>query len=1047
VSRRGLTRIEGAQKSPEILVYDMEWYPALVSPDWVDENGRPLARKLGTMIEGKERGLRLIGLYDGERQRFFEGASTAEMLDKFFDEVLTVKNAEKWIYAHYGGMADMQFILRRIVEIAEKGGDYQVSASFSGSSAIIVKVTRGNHTWTFIDSFWLLRDKLARLGDSVGIKKLTDSYVCPTFPACGHMDPLTEATRPRGNGRCQHWTDHLWEEKHDVESCGYCGEVKPRSMCVYFAPMPILKTYNEQDCLILYRAIKQFEEVLLGLGGELQMTIASCAMRLFRRVYLGEDIRNKGMGMAEVNAIARSAYTSSRVEVFQRNCPSPQYMQSLEKKGLHQCERRCFECWKSMRFPHAEDFPFDPSKRYEGYEGPILCPKCMLYAMSAQAHYYDLNSSFPYAGTFPMPGNVKRRLQKRLPKNRDAIYLADCEITVPPMYLPPVPYRHKGRVFFPHGTWRAWFSSVDLDLLEDMGGTINKVFESIEFHPQSHLRNYMLDIYERRKNATSKYEKLILKYLLNSLYGKFGERPEKKSMLLYPTNTGCSHDPKHTCEEYPLCEHVASGTDCAACMEMLWPGCYLVTSEGDVAHEWVPIGVHLTAIARKNLYVHLEAAQEDIYYADSIAADRTVVLRDPRGQICIEPVEKVWERLSNAYDTRSVFIARGKEFVRPELGWHALAMDAHGVEGWFPLELLLRHRVAKPMWNLHTEHGETEITCDHGVMLDPLTSATPAEFVRMDSDFVTVKAPPSPRTEETDDASLDEAVCVAENLKTFPKTAYASGLPSFMFELSRREVGKIVEYVFPGGRCRFYTQAVAAGFSYILNQFDIEHSIDSDQEGEYGEEVRFWTLSLDPGDGWRGYAWRDAKPGREEYVYDLSVEGAHTFVDGMGRVLLHNTDSCITTHELPSDPKTLGALKLEENIWDGEFVAPKVYSAKVAFSDEKDRIGEDIVKAKGFSRMTFEKFKQIVHGESVQIARMTRLLELYRNAGRAGALPDATEPEERILSKKMVQKQIPKRCLLDDGQTRPWAIHEIVSDRKDSSISIPPGVGGRLRIR
>ena len=29
----------------------------------------------------------------------------------------------------------------------------------------------------------------------------------------------------------------------------------------------------------------------------------------------------------------------------------------------------------------------------------------------------------------------------------------------------------------------------------------------------------------------------------------------------------------------------------------------------------------------------------------------------------------------------------------------------------------------------------------------------------------------------------------------------------------------------------------------------------------------------------------------DEWVYDLTVEGAHTFVDGIGRVLLHNTDS------------------------------------------------------------------------------------------------------------------------------------------------------------
>jgi hypothetical protein len=772
--RKGLTRIEGAQKSPEILVYDMEWYPALVSPDHVDEHGKYIPKKLGVQGgPGTEQGLRLIGLYDGERQFFFEHATTQGMIDAFFAEVLTQKNSDKWIFAHYGGMADMQFLLRRVVEI---GGDYQVSASFSGSSAIIVKVTRNASTWTFIDSFWLLRDRLEKLGEAVGEKKLTTSYVCSHFPGCGHFDPLDEIRRKRGNGRCQHYVDHEWKKSFEVEACVCCGEEKPKSMCIYFAPMPILKTYNERDCLILYKAIKQFEQVLLGLGGELQMTIAGCAMRLFRRVYLEEDILNKGMGTEEINTIARGAYTSSRVEVFQRHCPSDHYMDSLGAKGLKQCHNRCFDKWKATRFWHAEEFPFsDPHARYEGFEdGPILCPLCTHYAMSSKANYYDLNSSFPYAGTFPMPGNVKKRMEGRMPKKHGAIFLAECDITVPPQYLPPIPYRHKGRVFFPYGSWRAWFSSVDLELLEEMGGKINRVYQSIEFHPQSSLRNYMLDVYEKRLNATSDYEKLILKYLLNSAYGKFSERPEKKSMLLYPTSTDCPHDPPHRCAEFPYCKHAMNGNDCGACMEMLWPGCYIVTSEGDVAHEWVPIGVHLTAIARKNLYVYMHEAQDDVYYVD--------------------------------------------------------------------------------------------------------------------------------------------------------------------------------------------------------------------------------------------------------------------------------TDSVITTKTLPTG-RELGALKLEGTWWGGEFVAPKLYAGKVADGDKPKDKGKNIVKAKGFSRMTYDKFKDVVNRESIKISRMTRTLELFRKAGRAdlAGFPDATEPEESIVEKRLVQKMIPKRMVLDNGQTRPWSVEEIASNTPDPSIVVLPGSKVKLQ--
>ena len=750
MSRKGLTRIESAQKRQDILVYDLEWYPGRAIPG---EGPKKLRNNL-----------RLIGLYDGERYRSFTD------MDAFFDELFTHKNDGKWIYAHYGGMADMQFVLRHIVE---KGGDYKVSASFSGSSAIIVKVKRGQNEWTFIDSFWLLRDKLARLGEAVGRKKLSDAYECSDFPACGHIDPLDEPYRHRGDGSCSHFSKHVFEDMHEVLICQHCGEWRPKSLCTFYAPLAHLITYNEQDCVILYEAIKQFEEALLSLGGELQMTIASCAMRLFRRKYLTDDIKNKAMGMGTINNIARQAYTSSRVEVFQKECPSNAFVERLHQKGFGQCALRCFDQWKERRFPYAEYFPFIEKRNFEGYSGAPLCPRCVQFAMHNRAHYYDLNSSFPYAMTFPAPGNVKKRREGKLPKKSDAIYLADVEVTVPEMYLPPLPFRHESRVFFPFGTWRAWMSNVDIDLLLEKGGLIRKVYESVEFHPQTYLRDYAIDIYERRKNATSKYEKLVLKYLLNSLYGKFGERPEKTSMLLYPDDTNCPHEPRHRCKDFPYCEHGQAGQECNLCMQLLWPGCFLVTHEGEVAHEWVPIGVHITAIARKNLYNHLWDAQDDIYYCD--------------------------------------------------------------------------------------------------------------------------------------------------------------------------------------------------------------------------------------------------------------------------------TDSVITTSELPSDPKTLGALKLEEDIWCGEFVAPKVYAAKVADSSEKDRIGEDIVKAKGFSRMTYQKFCEIKEGERIQIARMTRLRELYRKR--------ETEPEEAVIEKRLVQKLLPKRCELSDGQSRPWGVHEIQSDHKDASIQIavsqkPPTAKvrrGRLR--
>ena len=516
------------------MVYDMEWYPGRAK----------IGDKEPTRLTGN---LRLVGTYDGHKYKTFTS------IDEFLDGTLTFANNEKWIYAHYGGMADAQFLLERLIA---RASEFQIEASFSGSSAIIIHVTKGGCSWHFIDSFWLLRDRLAKIGEAVGLDKLGEEYTCSNFPECGHTDPFEERYLDPGDAFCSH------EEKEE-DHCLKCGKEWPHAMCVFWAPMGELKTYNERDCVILFKAIEQFEDVLTQLGGELQMTIASCAMNLFRRVYLQDDIRTN----AAVNGWARLAYTSSRVEVFQTDC--------------------------------------------------------------REAHYFDLNSSFPYAMTFPTPGDVKKNGLKegKLPKKRDkALFIAECDIQVPPMYLPPLPYRYDGRVFFPCGTWRSWFSGIDLELLERRGGKILKVYQSIEFEPQHYLRAYAEDVYAKRKASKTTFEKLVFKYLLNSLYGKFGERTEKTGMLLNPADTNCPHKVKHRCASWPQCEHAKQGNECNLCIQTLFPGCLLVTDDAKLAHEWVPIAVEITSRARMNLEGHLWNAQSDIFYCDTDSIITTVQL-------------------------------------------------------------------------------------------------------------------------------------------------------------------------------------------------------------------------------------------------------------------------------------------------------------------------------------------------------------------------------------------------------------------------------------
>jgi hypothetical protein len=238
-------------------------------------------------------------------------------------------------------------------------------------------------------------------------------------------------------------------------------------------------------------------------------------------------------------------------------------------------------------------------------------------------------------------------------------------------------------------------------------------------------------------------------------------------------------------------------------------------------------------------------------------------------------------------------------------------------------------------------------------------------------------------------------------------------LPSFAFELSDLDFLKLWEKlvegdgsVDPAGR-RVYTtisQRLAAGISFALDQHGVEHALC------YRHEKGSWALrERSAGSERKGS--RSEKVVRriadDEYVYDLSVEGAHTFVDGVGRVLLHNTDCCVTRAILPTSDK-LGDLKLERDIKEGEFYAPKFY-----------RIDGN-VKAKGFSGITSDGFQLLVEGYAGQFERQARPREMLRRC-------DLTPQRLHIPKQLRFRVEDEKRVFSRDGEnSRPYTVKEIL---------------------
>lgn len=396
----------------------------------------------------------------------------------FLNHCCRAENDGMWFYAHNGGRSDLIFLLEYVVDNPRAG--VTVQCAMVSGSAVIVKITKGRNKWFFIDSLFLLPSSLAKLAPMAGVKKLEGDF---------------------------------------------------------YGPLSELIEYNRRDCELLYKAIRFFEKTVNGVGGQLQKTIASTALDLFRRVFLSEEIATD----ESVNAIARQAYFSSRVEVFETSCD------------------------------HAD--------------------------------YYDVNSSFPYAMTFPAPGNLARI--GRHYKEGD-IALVKATINVPDMVIPPLPFRNQedNRVYFPCGRWRGWFSSVDIDFAEECGAKIDRVEEVRVFEPFTGCKRYAETIYEHKlqaKKAKDEGQELVWKILLNSLYGKFGEGSLKSKVLINPPP-----------DFFKIPEREPGGLG----REMLMPGVHELVENKDIPHAHVPISVHITAIARKVLTQYMRDSRR-VYYCDT----------------------------------------------------------------------------------------------------------------------------------------------------------------------------------------------------------------------------------------------------------------------------------------------------------------------------------------------------------------------------------------------------------------------------------------------
>jgi len=227
--------------------------------------------------------------------------------------------------------------------------------------------------------------------------------------------------------------------------------------------------YCKRDCKI----IAEFLQTAFKLIGTQKLTIASAAMFIFRKNYLEKDLI-----IRPENELFRHSYYGGRVE--------------------------CFRLGK------------------------------------VNAEVVDINSLYPWAmkkTVFPHPSYM---LTEEKPNFRAAMVtifnyegMAEIEIYHPKRKIGLLPYRHNGKLIFPYGLIRGYYNFNELRFAIKNGCKIKKVYSMVysKVKLKGFFNDFVNDFYFKKNNSQGA-EKLFYKFILNSLYGKFGENKHTKRIYI-----------------------------------------------------------------------------------------------------------------------------------------------------------------------------------------------------------------------------------------------------------------------------------------------------------------------------------------------------------------------------------------------------------------------------------------------------------------------------------------------------------------------------------
>lgn len=163
--------------------------------------------------------------------------------------------------------------------------------------------------------------------------------------------------------------------------------------------------------------------------------------------------------------------------------------------------------------------------------------RCEIFKFSGEnINVYDFNSMYPFVmSNFEYPFGkcyfVYRRNFRRI-----GFYKVRLKFIYDD-YISPLPLKKSKLYFVNNDTFDNiyFLNSYELDLLEEEGYYNYEIIEGIEFEKRGFIfKDYINDLYNKRVEAKKSNNKIldyVMKLMLNSLYGKFGQSRIKKTYI------------------------------------------------------------------------------------------------------------------------------------------------------------------------------------------------------------------------------------------------------------------------------------------------------------------------------------------------------------------------------------------------------------------------------------------------------------------------------------------------------------------------------------